>query len=265
MPEDYKGFKKVLLQALDESAKILLKNFNKNFRIGRKKDYTDLVTEIDRKSESKIIEVIHNAFPEHNILSEECGNLNLDSDYVWIIDPIDGTINYTHAVPIFCISVALEFKKELKLGAVYNPLSKEKFFSEAGRGAYLNGEKILVSKTKNLKDSLLVTGFPYRAKDNIDHCIDHFNNFVKSGLPIRRLGSAAIDLCYVACGRFDGFWEVSLNPWDVAAGYLILKESGGEASDFKGNKYSIYNKQILASNGKIHSEMIEVLQKAYRN
>jgi len=254
--ENLTKYKKVLFEAADESAKILLKNFNTNFKIGRKTSYNDLVTEIDKKSEKKVIEVIHSYFPEHNVLSEEAGNLNINSDYIWIVDPIDGTVNYAHSLPIFCISIALEIKKKVKLGLVYNPFSGEKFFSEEGKGAFLNGKKISVSNKKYLKDGILVTGFPYNAKNNVDHCIDHFVNFLKLGLPIRRLGSAALDLCYVACGRFEGFWEVSLNPWDVAAGYLILNEAGGKFTDFFGKKYSIYGKQIVATNGKIHSEMI---------
>jgi myo-inositol-1(or 4)-monophosphatase len=262
--EEYYKFKEVLKEAAGEAAKILLDNFDTDFKISRKKHYSDLVTEIDKKSEAKIIEVIHSHFPEHNVLSEECGNMNMESDHVWIVDPIDGTVNYAHSVPIFCISIALEIKKEVKLGLIYNPVSGEMFFAEKGKGAYLGEKKITVSNVSSLKDGLLVTGFPYGAWENIDHCIDHFNNFIKFGLPIRRLGSAALDLCYVACGRFEGFWEVSLNPWDVAAGYLILNEAGGKLTDFTGNKYSIYNKQILATNGKIHNEMLDVLAQAYK-
>ncbi len=256
-------YKEVLLQAADEAGKILIDNFGLKYEIGRKRVYSDLVTEIDKKSESKIIEIIHDSFPDHNILSEEIGDLNLSSDYLWIIDPLDGTVNYTHSVPIYCVSIALEIKKELKLGLVYNPMSGEKFFAEDGNGAELNGKQIHVSDTEYLKDSLLVTGFPYNAMENADHCIDHFANFIRTGVPVRRLGSAAIDLCYVAGAKFDGFWEVSLNPWDVAAGYLILKEAGGKVSDFAGKEYSIYGKQILATNGRIEGEMIEVLGKAY--
>lgn len=261
---DLKKYKEVLNEAIDESAKILLEYLDTDFEIGRKLNYSDLVTEVDKKSEAKIIEIVHKHFPEHNVLSEEVGNLNMLSDYVWIVDPIDGTINYAHSVPIFCISIALEIKKEVVLGMVYNPITKERFFAEKGKGAFLNDKKISVTDTGALRDALLVTGFPYGAKDNMDHCIDHFVNFVKLGLPIRRLGSAAIDICYVACGHFDGFWEVSLNAWDVAAGYLIAKEAGAVLTDFFGKDYSIYNRQILATNGKIHNEMMEVLAKAYK-
>jgi myo-inositol-1(or 4)-monophosphatase len=262
--EDLSKYKKVLSDAVDESAKILVENLGRDFEIGRKKHYNDLVTEVDRKSEAKIVEIIHSSFPEHNILSEEMGDMKLDSDYVWIVDPIDGTVNYAHSIPIFCISIALEIKKEIKLGLIYNPISGERFFSEKGKGVYLGDKLITVSKIQHLKDSILVTGFPYGAMNNQDHCIDHFTNFIKHGLPIRRLGSAALDMCYIACGRFDGFWEVSLNPWDVAAGYLILNEAGGKITDFKGNNFSIYGKQLLATNGKIHREMMDVLEEAHK-
>jgi len=263
--KDLKKYKEVMFEAADEAAKILMENFDTELEIGRKRDYHDLVTEIDKRSEAKIIEIVHKYFPDHNVLGEEGGDLKKKSDYLWIVDPIDGTINYTHSLPIFCVSIAFEVKGEVLLGVVYNPMTKEKFWAEKGKGAYLNDKKICVSEIEYLKDSLLVTGFPYGAKDNMDHCIDHFVNFVKLGLPIRRLGSAAMDICYLAAGRFDAFWEVNLNAWDVAAGCLILMEAGGKLSDFKGNDYSIYGKQILGTNGRtIHSEMIGVLEKAYK-
>lgn len=263
--EDLEIYKNVMFEAAEEAAKILREGYNTDFEIKHKKEYSDLVTAIDKKSEAKIIEVIHKHFPSHNVLGEEGGNLNMESDHIWIVDPIDGTVNFAHSVPIFCVSIALEIKKEVKLGIVYNPMFNEKFWAEKGKGAFLNGKKIKVSEIDSLKDSILVTGFPYGAKDNSDHCIDHFVNFIKLGLPIRRLGSAALDVCYLAAGRFDGFWEVSLNAWDVAAAYLILLESGGKATNFKGGEYSIYDKQILATNGRqLHKEMIDVLEKAYK-
>lgn len=255
-------FRKVINEAAEEAAKILLEYFGKDFEIGRKLDYSDLVTEVDKKSEAKIIEVINKYFPDHNVLAEEGGDQNKKSDFVWIVDPIDGTVNYAHALPIFCVSIALEIKGEVSLGVVYNPVSGEKFTAEKGKGAYFNGKKIGVSETELLKDGFLVTGFAYGVKRSNDRSLEHFVNFVKMGLPVRRLGSAAMDICYVACGKFDAFWEFNLNPWDVAAAYLILLEAGGRVTDFEGSNYSIYNKQILASNGKkIHEEMIEVLSK----
>jgi len=254
-----------MFEAADEAVKILKQYFETDLEIGRKRDYNDLVTNADKQCEAKISEIINNYYPEHNLLGEEGGDRKKNSDYVWIVDPIDGTINYAHSVPIFCVSIALEIKGEVVMGVVQSPMTNEKFRAVKGEGAYLNDKKISVSDTEYLKDSLLVTGFPYGAKDNMDHCIDHFVNFIRLGLPIRRLGSAAMDICYLACGRFDGFWEINLNAWDVAAGYLILKEAGGKVTDFFGKDYSIYDKQILATNGrKIHDEMIKVLGKAYK-
>lgn len=263
--EDLSKYIEVMFEAAEEAAKIQMQYFNTDFEIGRKKNYSDLVTEVDKHSEAKIIEIIHRHFPLHNVLGEEGGDLQKNSDYLWIVDPIDGTVNYAHSVPIFCVSIAMEVKGEVVLGAVQSPMTREKFWAEKGNGAYLNDKRISVSDVDSLRDSLLVTGFPYGAKENSDHCIDHFVNFIKLGLPVRRLGSAALDICYLACGRFEGFWEVDLNAWDVAAAYLILLEAGGKVTNFKGEPYSIYNKQILASNGKkVHEEMIKVLEKAYQ-
>lgn len=262
--ENTEKLREVMFNAAETAAAIQVEYFEKDFEIGRKRDYSDLVTEVDKKCEAKIIEIIHNTFPEHNVLGEEGGDQHKKSDYVWIVDPIDGTVNYAHSVPIFCVSIAVEYKGEIMLGVVQSPKTREKFYAEKGKGAFLNDKQIFVSTIDLLKDSLLVTGFPYGSKDNYDHCIDHFVNFIRLGLPIRRLGSAALDICYLAAGRFEGFWEVNLNAWDVAAGYLILLEAGGKVTDFKGGKYSVYDKQILASNGKtVHDEMIEVLKKAY--
>lgn len=256
------NYKNVMFEAADEAAKILMEYFDTVFEIGRKKYYNDLVTEVDKKSEAKIIEVIHRYFPDHNVLAEEGGDLLKKSDYVWIVDPIDGTVNYAHALPIFCVSIALEIKGEIALGIVYNPVSRERFTAQKGKGSYYNDKKINVSQTELLKDGFLVTGFAYGLEEFDDHSLDHFVNFVKMGLPVRRLGSAAMDICYVACGKFDAFWEVNLNAWDVAAAYLILLEAGGKVTDFTGGSYSVYDKQILATNGrKIHEEMIEELKK----
>ena len=262
--ENSDTLREIMFKAAEAAAEIQIEYFEKDFEIGRKKDYSDLVTEVDKKCEAKIIEIIHNTFPGHNVLGEEGGDQHKKSDYVWIVDPIDGTVNYAHSVPIFCVSIAVEYKGEVILGVVQSPKTHEKFHAEKGKGAFLNDKKISVSDIDLLKDSLLVTGFPYGSKDNYDHCIDHFVNFIRLGLPIRRLGSAALDICYLAAGRFEGFWEVNLNAWDVAAGYLILLEAGGKATNFEGGQYSVYDKQILASNGRtVHNEMIEVLKKAY--
>ena len=253
--------KDILYKAAIESGKILKEYFEKDYLIESKDVISNLVTEIDKKSESKIIDIIHSRFPDHNILSEEIGALNTSSNVKWIIDPIDGTINYAHRIPLCCVSIGIEVDGEVIMGIVFNPLSGEQFFSEKGKGAFLNDKKISVSTQKDLKSSLVVTGFPYDVSGNPNNPVAIFSNFVNMDIPVRRLGSAALDLCWTACGRFDGFWEFNLNPWDVAAGYLIMEEAGGKITDFKNEKYSIYKKEILATNGLIHQSMLDVIKR----
>jgi myo-inositol-1(or 4)-monophosphatase len=251
--------KNTLYKTAIESGKIIKEYFEGSFKIESKDIISNLVTEVDKKSEAKIIEIIKSEFPTHNILSEEIGAINTDSEVKWVIDPIDGTINYAHKIPICCVSIGIEKAGEIIYGLVYNPMSGEMFFAEKGKGAYYNDEKIFVSKENNLKKSLLVTGFPY-VSSKIDKPIKSFASFLNMDIPIRRLGSAALDLCWTALGRFDGFWEYNLNPWDVAAGYLIITEAGGKVTDFKGEKFSIYEKEILATNSLIHEQMLEVIK-----
>lgn len=252
--------KNTLLKAATEAGKILKENFEGNFKISSKDVVSNLVTEIDKKSEDKIIEIIKKDFPGHYILSEEAGAIVQDSEYKWLIDPIDGTVNYAHSIPLTCVSIALEKKGEIIMGAVFNPMSNEFFFSEKGEGAFLNDDKILVSKNEDIEKSLLVTGFPYNSSSYQPDPVLVFKKFVMIDVPIRRLGSAALDLCWTACGRFDGFWEYNLNAWDVAAGYLMLIEAGGMVTNFKGEKYSIYGKEILAvNNHSIHNSMLEII------
>lgn len=253
--------KKTLIKAAYEAGKILKENFGGKFKISSKDVVSNLVTEIDKKSEDKIISIIKEEFPYHNIITEEAGSIFQESEYKWIIDPIDGTVNYAHSIPLTCVSIALEKSDEIILGAVYNPLSDEFFFSEKGKGAYLNDRKISVSVTDELRKSLLVTGFPYNSSTHNPDPVAVFKKFLMLDVPVRRLGSAALDLCWTACGRFEGFWEYNLNAWDVAAGYLILEEAGGKVTNFKGDKYSVYGKQILATNNLIHEEMLEIINK----
>ncbi|HET6369571.1 MAG TPA: inositol monophosphatase family protein, partial [Nitrospiria bacterium] len=182
-----------------------------------------------------------------------------NSPYRWIIDPLDGTTNYAHGFPCFCVSIGLEHEGNVLLGVVYDPIRSELFYAERGKGATLNGRRIRVSSTFSLSRSLLVTGFAYDIRISQENNIDHFTRFSMRSQGVRRTGSAALDLCYVASGRFDGFWEMKLHPWDVAAGSLIVKEAGGEISTFSGDPFYIDSKEILATNGKIHREMIAVL------
>jgi myo-inositol-1(or 4)-monophosphatase len=251
------------VEAAMEAGRFLKMNVGKFRHVERKEGQeTNLVTEIDKRSEEIIISKIKQRYHHHDFLAEESGSHDTKSDYRWIIDPLDGTLNFTHGFPIFCVSLALEIKGEVVLGVVYDPNADELYTAEKGRGAMLNHKPIRVSTTSSLIESMLVTGFPYHIRTNPDHAIEHFNNFLMEAQAIRRLGSAALDLCYVAAGRFDGFWEVALNPWDMAAGVLLVQEAGGKYTDFRGFPTTIYQKQLLVSNGKIHDKMVEVLKRA---
>ncbi|MCE1164813.1 MAG: inositol monophosphatase [Bacteroidetes bacterium] len=252
--------KNILYKSLEESGKILKSYMDKDFAVESKDIVSNLVTEVDKRSEANIIDIIKSEYPSHNILSEEIGAINKDSDVKWIIDPIDGTINYAHGIPICCISIGIEKAGEIVMGGIFNPFSGELFFAEKGKGSYLNDKPIHVSEESVLDKSLLVTGFPYSTGNNPNKPVEVFAAFVNRDIPIRRLGSAALDICWTACGRFDGFWEYNLNAWDVAAGYLILTEAGGKVTDFEGKKYSVYNKEILATNGRIHNIMLDVIK-----
>ena len=241
-----------------EAAKVLLENLGKVKEIEFKAK-NSLVTEVDKLSEKIIISNIKKNFPTHDIFAEESGKDLSDSDYLWLIDPIDGTTNYAHAYPFFSISIALEVKGEVIAGLVYDPVKDEMFTAEKGKGAFLNGEPISVSKSDEINHSHLCTGFMHEVEWMVEANIRHFGNFIRRARAVRRDGSAALDLCYVACGRFDGFWELGLNPWDTAAAVLIVKESGGHLCKFNGDAYSIYDKEILATNSIIDEQMMEIL------
>jgi myo-inositol-1(or 4)-monophosphatase len=254
--------KNTLLRAVEEAGKIIKSNFGGKFKIESKDIVSNLVTEVDNSSDKKIIEIIKSEYPDHTIISEECGTLDKDSNFKWIIDPIDGTINFAHSIPICCVSIGIEKDKKIIMGAVYNPIDGELFFAEKGKGSFLNDNPIKVTNEKDLDMSLLVTGFPYALSKTSDKPVNVFRSFLKRDIPIRRLGSAALDMCWTACGRFDGFWEFNLNSWDMAGGLIILEEAGAKVSDFKGGEFSVYGKEILATNGLIHDEMIKVIQES---
>jgi len=226
----------------------------------RFKGEINLVTDVDRRSEAYLMDRVRKAFPDHGILSEESREIVASSDYRWIIDPLDGTTNYAHDYPCFCVSVALERGGDLLAGAVFDPMLGESYTAGAGTGAFRNGQRISVSETGELRRSLLATGFAYDVRSAADNNFDYFREFVFAGQAIRRDGSAALDLCYLACGRFDGFWELHLKPWDTAAGVLILREAGGRATLLDGSPYDIHRPEILASNGKIHEQMRKVVE-----
>ncbi len=220
----------------------------------------DLVTDVDLASEKLIREAISTYHPRHEILAEEGGLTESNSEYRWIVDPLDGTTNYAHGYPVFCVSIALEHKGEVMLGVVYDPTREELFTAERGGGATLNNRPIRVSKIDDLTESILSTGFPYDIRTSKLTNLDHWTNFAMNAQALRRDGAAALDLCYVACGRYDGFWELNLAPWDTAAGALIVAEAGGRVTDFGGGEFSNYKPEVVASNGLIHERMLDVLK-----
>jgi len=249
--------KNALLQATEAGAVELRRFMDLDFKISNKEGINNLVTEADHASEKAIMQVIKEHFPDHFILSEEAGEIVQDSEYKWIIDPIDGTVNYANRIPICCVSIGIEHKGQMIMGAVYNPFMNEFFFAERGQGATLNNKVISVSKKENVATSCLVTGFPYTYLDEPNGPLQVFERFIRRGIPVRRLGSAAIDLCWVAAGRFDGFYEHKLQAWDSAAGFIIMEEAGGKVTNLMGDPYSPYQPGIIASNGLIHDEFLE--------
>ena len=221
----------------------------------------DVVTEVDLLCEKEIIGRIQSAFPDHAILAEESGDTQGDVKNKWIIDPLDGSLNYSHGYPCYGVSIGLEHDGEPVVGVIYNPNLDELFVAEKGQGATLNGKPIKVSTINTLEKSLLVTGFTPKIIGSEDDNLNHFCNFMKLCQAVRRPGSAAMDFCYTAMGRFDGFWEAYLNPWDMAAGVLIVREAGGTVTAFDGGPFSIYGNHVLATNGKVHQQMVDILVK----
>lgn len=256
--------KNILIKMVKTAGKILehyfkLPNLNIEY-----KSKNNPVTQADKESEEAIKEIILKNFPNDKIICEEsCPNTqdSLDVNFrYWIIDPLDGTVNFTHKLPIFSISIAVMENNEVKEAVVYNPITKDIYYAKRGGGAYKNNKKILVSQIKNLYKSLLVTGFPYYTHKNPKRVFKLFNKFATTAQAIRRLGSAALDLCMVAEGIFEGFWEENLQVWDVAAGSLIVKEAGGKVTDYYGKDNYLFGKTIVASNGKIHKQMLKIIK-----
>jgi myo-inositol-1(or 4)-monophosphatase len=248
------------IETAREAGHLLLEKFGKITTVTKKGDI-NLVTEADLASEALIIERIKSHHPKHAILAEESGEaivLGGGTTWKWIIDPLDGTTNYAHGYPCFAVTIALEHDGEIVVGVTFDPTRDELFAAEKGRGATLNGKPIRVSATENLGDSLIVTGFPYDFKRREDFA-RHLTAFLLNSRGVRRDGSAAIDMAYVACGRFDGFWEEGLNPWDMAAGKLLIEEAGGWVTNYDGSAFSVYKPPVCASNGRIHNEMLAVL------
>lgn len=252
--------KNTLLRAIDAGAAELRRYFNGSFTISSKESINDLVTDADHASERAIIKIIQDKHPDHFILSEETGSVQTNSKTKWIIDPIDGTINFANGIPICCVSIGVEVDGEMLMGAVFNPFMNELFFAEKGKGAFLNEKPIKVSDKDNLLTSCLVTGFPYQYLDAANGPLEIFEKLIRKSIPVRRLGSAALDLCWTAAGRFDGFYEHKLQAWDSAAGYLIVQEAGGVVTDLKGDKFNPYQPGIIASNGKIHDQLLALMK-----
>jgi myo-inositol-1(or 4)-monophosphatase len=248
------------VRAAKKAAQIHRRYFNKESFVRAKSSHYNLVTRADIEAERAIVEIIRNKFPEHNFIGEENEYAKTPSAFSWIIDPLDGTNNFAHGLPVFSVSIALAEQGELLAGVVYDPLRDELFTAEKGRGAFLNSRTISVSANSELKQSLLFTGFYYDRSLAMKRTLDDIHTFFSRGIMgLRRFGSAALDLCYVACGRADGFWEFMLNPWDFAAGALILREAGGRITDNRGTGLGLEPGYVVASNGLIHEPMLEVL------
>jgi len=250
----------VAVEAARSAGALLLDYSKTGFRIEHKNPI-NLVTDADRAAERCIIDTISGQFPTHRILAEEQGlTVQASSRYQWIVDPLDGTTNYAHGFPLYAVSIGVERDGECVIGVVFDPTRNELFTAQAGAGACLNGDSIDVSKVDSLDRALLVTGFAYDIRETANNNLDHFARFALKAQGVRRTGSAALDLCSVAAGRLDGFWEVRLSPWDMAAGAVILREAGGSITDFWGRTHSIYGKELVASNSLIHQAMLNVLQ-----
>jgi myo-inositol-1(or 4)-monophosphatase len=258
-------FKRTAIEATRLAVRVLAEQARAGFQIQHKdKDVLNLVTDADRRAEQAIVDLLRATYPSHRILAEERGASGVGSDYRWVIDPLDGTTNFAHGFPVYCVSIALEYRGEIILGVVRDGTRDELFVAEAGHGAFLNDAPLRVSKVARLSQALLVTGFAYDILENPQNNLDHFSRFSLCAQGVRRTGSAALDLCYVAAGRFDGFWELKLNPWDMAAGSLMVTEAGGRMSNFKGDGFSIYGGEMVGSNGLIHAAMLDVLHDRHR-
>ena len=253
------SFRDLAIRASRKAGRALQKRLGRIKRIGYK-GATNLVTEMDLLSEKIIVGEIREKYPTHGFLAEEKARRQTASSYRWIIDPLDGTTNYAHGFPVYCVSIALEKEGGIILGVVYDPSREELFVAERGKGARLNGRRIAVSTAARLSKCLLATGFPYDLRESPVNNFDHFRNFALRTHAVRRCGSAALDLCYVAAGRFDGFWEMKLGPWDLAAGSLMVAEAGGKVTNFEGRPLGLDGRQVLASNSRIHGEMMRILR-----
>jgi len=248
----------VAIEAALAGGAILKSYYGGAFRVAFKGEL-DLVTQADTESEAAVLAILRARLPDVSILAEESGVSDRDTAQRFIVDPLDGTTNFAHAYPMFAVSIGYEEDSQVRAGVVYDPIREELFTAEQGRGAFLNGSKLDVSRTDRIEHSLLVTGFPYDLKDDLEGNLRLFKRFMGIARAIRRDGSAALDLCYVAAGRFDGFWEEKLGPWDTAAGALIVEEAGGQVTDLRGGAFHYSQKGVVASNGRIQARMLSIL------
>lgn len=255
---DFRACRSTALDAALSAGGMLRENMDTARQVTYK-GAVNIVTDFDSRAQMMIADRISRDFPGHGYLGEEDLKREKNSEFLWLIDPIDGTTNFLHRFPIFSISIALEFRREIVLGVVYDPMREEMYSALKGGGAFLNDIPIHVSDVGDIGEAMLSTGFPYDIRDTEVNNLDHFVNFVTRAQAVRRCGSAALDLCYVACGRFDGFWEMKLSPWDHAAASLIVAEAGGRMTDFRSRFFHVYLKQTLASNGLIHEQMVDIL------
>lgn len=264
MQQEIATIKPVLLDAIQQAGALVQKRFYEAFEIESKDEIANnLVTAVDKESELLILSIVKKAFPDHGIVGEEYGTQNDGSFFQWYIDPIDGTVNFAHGVPLCCVSIAVAFHGEVIIGAVYHPMMQELYFAAKGEGAFLNDKRLKVSAKSDLQKAFLVTGFPYFLQDAY-HPLPIFAHFLNMGLPLRRLGSAALDLCWVAAGRFDAFWEQQLKSYDMAAGALVVKEAGGRVTNFEQENIETNGLQLLASNGHLHQQLLDEIQIALK-
>jgi myo-inositol-1(or 4)-monophosphatase len=254
----------IAIEAALLAGQLLRQGFGTQFSISSKEGRHNLVTEYDHLSEKTIIDFIQQNIPDSHFLAEESGSTGKNkSELLWIIDPLDGTVNFAHQVPVFSVSIAAQREGKVISGVVYQPITNELFVAEIGKGAFLNGQALRVSPVKTIENAILATGFPYNLAKNPHHCIEHFVDILKLGIPIRRLGSAAIDLAYTAAGRFEGFFEVELGAWDVAAGKLLVEEAGGKMTQWDKSPFAITSRlPVLATNGHIHDATANILNRS---
>lgn len=252
-------FYNTMVKILYKSGELLKEGFGTNITIKDKDGSNNIVTDYDFKSEELIISSIKSAYPDHSFLAEESGRDINNSGFRWIIDPLDGTVNFANRIPVFCVSIALEIEGNLHCGGIFNPITNETFLSLKDHGCYFNNIKSAVSQKTTFESSLVATGFPYRMKEESRSIMEILARTIEKGVPLRRLGAAALDLAYTADGRFEGFWETGLNPWDVAAGILMVKESGGKVTDYKGNDYKIGVETIVAGNKQIVNSIVGLI------